>query len=198
MTDVSIIVPWVPIDNESKDMTLACWDSFDRTKAETDEVVLVTDNRMKGNAWAWNEGARQAKGSVLFFSDNDIVAEQWREPMLEALKTATVVFPVVFNEKIQQDQRHLAGECWMVKRYDFYRLGGIDEYYGSYFEDTDFFARVTLNGGTLKVVEGTHVRHKSQGTFRKLKTEEEIKTLFDRNKAIYEAKYPKHYYPLIA
>jgi GT2 family glycosyltransferase len=198
MKDISIIIPFVPVDEETQVMTDACVKSFEQTMAETDEIILVQDIDRKGNAWAWNEGARRARGSVLLFSDNDIIAEHWREEMLTDLKDYTVVFPVVFNERIQQDQYHLAGECWMIKRYDFYRLGGIDEYYGSYFEDTDFYARVNLNGGTLHVTPNTKVKHLSQGTFRKIKTEAELKALFGRNKAIFEAKYPKHYWPTLA
>ena len=178
-------------------MTDRCVASFYTTMSPLDEIVLVEDKEQKGNAWAWNEGARRAKGVVFLFADNDIIAENWHEPMLKELETHTVVFPSVFNEKIQQVHHHLAGECWMVKRLDFYRMGGIDEYYGSYFEDTDFFARVNLNGGTLKVADEARVRHLSQGTFSKLKTPEELQALFERNEAIYKAKYPKHYVPLL-
>lgn len=194
MNKVSVIIPYVPIDEDTSAMTMECVQSFEKTiNLEFDEIIEVMDSERKGNAWAWNEGAKRAKGDILLFSDNDIVAIEWRDKMVDSLADFQVVFPQVFNLKTGELQNHLAGECWMITKEAFNRLGGIDESYGSYFEDTDFFMKVMQEGGRLGVSPGTLVTHRSQGTFKKLWTEEEMKANFEKNEAKYEAKFGKSY-----
>ena len=194
MNKVSIIVPYVPIDEDTTAMTQECVDSFRRTmNQDLDEIVEVMDMERKGNAWAWNEGASRAKGEILLFADNDIVAIKWRDEMVNALDDFAVVFPSVFNLKNGELQGHLAGECWMVRREVFERLGKIDESYGSYFEDTDFFMRVINDGLRIGVAPASLVTHRSQGTFKKMWTQDKMKEVFDTNKAKYEAKFNGQY-----
>ncbi len=194
MNKVSIIITSVVLDEDQSAMTAECVRSFERTmNRELDEVIEVVDVERKGNAWAWNEGERSAKGNILLFSDNDIVAIDWRDKMVDSLSDFSIVFPQVFNLKNGQLQNHLSGECWMVEKRVFDGFGGIDETYGSYFEDTDFFMRVQQVGNRLSVAPGTLVTHRSKGTFSKLWTEEEMKEKFEKNKAIYEARFGGSY-----
>ena len=81
----------------------------------------------------------------------------------------------------------------MLKAALFDSIQGIDESYGSYFEDTDFFMKAMKSGLRLGVAKGTLVTHRSQGTFKKLWTEQEMKENFDKNKAKYEEKYGGQY-----
>jgi GT2 family glycosyltransferase len=172
-----------------------------------DELVLIDDRspykhsigstyRNKenyGNAGAWNRCLEHAKKDTILLTDNDILPSDWREGMTRALSVYEVVFPVVYNERIGREQRHVAGECFMFHRSLYDQIGLFDEEYGSYFEDTDWFQRVMLKGGKLGVAEGTYVAHKSSGTFNKIWSDEKKQRIFERNKKRYEGKFGENY-----
>lgn|SRR3990167_2112593 len=201
---ISIIIPIYIIDEETIKMTKECIESYRKIMRKEDEVIVVDDcspyphdipisiksAKNSGNAHTWNLGAKIAKNPILLFSDNDIIAREmtgFREMI------GTVTFPLVWNLKTQSMQNHVAGECWAIRLDDFDRIGWVNEEYGSYFEDTDYFMRVIRSGGTLKVCNNAVVNHISQGTFSKVKTPEELKQMFDRNKKLYESKFGQNY-----
>lgn len=198
---ISVCIPFHIVDLEGEKMTLDCIDSFCKTIDKDDEIVLIDDaspfqhsikadirnKKPRGNAGVWNQLVGLAKFSRILLSDNDIEAINWREPMLKA--NYNVIFPLVYNESIGKIQRHLAGECFIFRKEWYNTIGGFDEIYGSYFEDTDWFMRTILMGGNLGVADDALVSHKSKGTFNKIWTPEKQKAMFERNKAIYEKKF---------
>ena len=203
---VSVCVPFYVVDKEGVEMTLNCAEGFEENLRDGDELVLVDDaspfdhkieslrNKVNlGNAGAWNVCVGESEGDIILLSDNDITPFAWRAPMLKALEKYDVVFPVVYNESIAREERHLAGECFMFKRSLYEKIGPFDEGYGSYFEDTDWFKRVQVVGGTLGIAEGSHVSHKSQGTFSKIWGPEKRAEVFNKNKSRYESKFGTEY-----
>lgn len=204
---ISICIPFHIVDLESEQMTLDCIESFKETMKKEDEIVLVddaspfkhsikadkTNRKPLGNAGVWNQLVKLAKHSRVLLSDNDIRAMNWREPMLKSLDKYNIVFPLVYNESIGKIQRHLAGECFIFRKEWYNTIGGFDEIYGSYFEDTDWFMRTILAGGKLGVADNSLVSHRSQGTFKKIWSPEKQKAVFDRNKLIYEKKFNGQY-----
>jgi len=113
--------------------------------------------------------------------------------MVNALDDFCVVFPQVFNLKSGELQNHLSGECWMIHKTAFNNFGGIEESYGSYFEDTDFFMKVIHEGLRIGVAPKTLVTHRSQGTFSKLWTPKELQEKIKKNEQLYESQWGKNY-----
>lgn len=205
--NVSIIIPFYVVDDETVQMTLDCIDAFRKTMAIGDELILVDDcspfqhtipttirhKENLGNAPAWNTGLRHATKDYILFADNDTVPAKWRDEMIAGLAKYSIVFPVIYNERVARDERMLAGMFFMFHKNLIRDIGTFDESYGSYFEDTDFFKRAMLKGHTLGVIEGTSVIHKSQGTFSKIMTQEALEKLFLKNRDKYEEKWGREY-----
>ena len=120
MTNISTCIPYYVLDQQTEFMTLDCMEEFAATKDVTDEVITADDASPyphtidgslrhlvnKGNAAAWNTLIKHSDGEVIFLVDNDVLPTPgWRAPMLKTLETYDVVFPVVYNEKIEKWQR---------------------------------------------------------------------------------------------
>jgi GT2 family glycosyltransferase len=205
-TEISIVIPFLIVDEETIDMTKKCLVSFEPLH-ENDEEILVDDGswfrhpfntsvkhpRNYGNAKAWNSGLEKSKGEYILFSDNDIEAAEWREPMLKEMENSDIVFPVVYMVSNATKKRHFAGEFFLVKREIFDAIGNFNEEYGSYFEDTDFFMRAQIAGYRFGIAENAFVVHKSKGTFNKIMTPTQQDALFRKNKELYESLYRGQY-----
>lgn len=192
--NISIIVPYVHKTQELKNMTRDCLKSFANEMKKKDELISIDDTGMiLGNAGSWNKGIKNSKNEIILLSDNDIEARCWREPMLKALEKYDIVFPIVYNQSIGKEQRHLAGEFWMFKKSLIDEIGMIDEKYKTYFEDTDFFMRAINAGKILGIAEGSYVIHKSQGTVNNVWDEKRKKDVFIKNKEMYEKKFNGKY-----
>lgn len=206
---IDIIVPIYILDEETEAMTRDCLEAFKETIKPGDRILVVDDHSPRpfdfgdveviktpknlGNAGAWNWGIQNSVNDVILLSDNDIVAADWREQMVKALDTYGIVFPCVFNQREGKVIRHLAGEFFMFRRSLTREIGVLDEGYGSYFEDTDFFMRAMKAGHALGVIENTFVTHRSQATFKKAWSDEKMRENFDRNKKRYEEKFGPSY-----
>jgi len=206
---IDIIVPIYILDDETEQMTRECLEAFNETIKPGDRILVVDDHSPRpfdfggfeviktpknlGNAGAWNWGIKNSSNGVILLSDNDIVAANWRDQMLKALETHGIVFPCIYNQREGKVIRHLAGEFFMFKRSLADKIGVLDEDYGSYFEDTDFFMRAMRSGRSLGIAEDTFVTHRSQATFKKAWSDEKMRENFDRNKALYESKYGPNY-----
>lgn len=79
--------------------------------------------------------------------------------------------------------------CAMLRRSVWERVGGLDERFGlGFFEDDDYCRRVGEAGMGVACAEDVFVHHHLSASFGVLKSEAR-EALFERNKALYEAKW---------
>ncbi len=79
--------------------------------------------------------------------------------------------------------------CTMLSRATYEKIGGLDEAFGrGFFEDDDYCQRVRQAGLDIIVADDVFVHHQLSASFNKLGSTEK-QAIFDRNKAIYEAKW---------
>ena len=79
--------------------------------------------------------------------------------------------------------------CVAMPRSTYARVGGLDEAFGvGFFEDDDYCRRVQAAGLRVACAEDVFVHHHLSASFDALKAERK-RELFERNKAIYEAKW---------
>lgn len=79
--------------------------------------------------------------------------------------------------------------CVMMPRAVYEKVGPLDEAFGiGTFEDDDYCRRVASHGWAIACADDVFIHHHLSASFNKLK-EEAKKELFERNKAIYEAKW---------
>jgi GT2 family glycosyltransferase/glycosyltransferase involved in cell wall biosynthesis len=79
--------------------------------------------------------------------------------------------------------------CVAFPREVYERVGGLDEAFGmGFFEDDDYCRRLAQAGWRVVCAEDVFVHHHLSATFAKLPSAER-QALFERNKAIYEAKW---------
>jgi GT2 family glycosyltransferase/glycosyltransferase involved in cell wall biosynthesis len=79
--------------------------------------------------------------------------------------------------------------CVMMRREVYEKVGPLDEKFGiGFFEDDDYCRRVEEAGWSIACADDVFVHHNLSASFNKLK-QETRQLLFERNKAIYEAKW---------
>lgn len=79
--------------------------------------------------------------------------------------------------------------CVMLRRAVYERVGGLDEAFGmGFFEDDDYCRRVAEAGWRVVCAEDVFVHHHLSASFNAMQ-DEARQELFERNKAIYEAKW---------
>lgn len=79
--------------------------------------------------------------------------------------------------------------CVAMRREVYQRVGGLDEQFGiGFFEDDDYCRRVEQAGYAIACAEDVFVHHHLSASFDALKADQK-QALFDRNKALYEAKW---------
>ena len=85
--------------------------------------------------------------------------------------------------------RNAAFFCAVMPRATYERVGGLDEAFGiGFFEDDDYCRRVEQAGYRIACAEDVFVHHHLSASFDQLKAASK-QALFERNKAIYEAKW---------
>lgn len=79
--------------------------------------------------------------------------------------------------------------CVMITRAAYQKVGPMDEQFGvGFFEDDDYCMRLHAAGYDVRCAEDVFVHHHLSASFNKLKAETK-QALFDRNRALYEAKW---------
>ena len=128
------------------------------------EIIVVDDSALKsGPAAARNRGWRQARASIIAFTDDDTVPEpEWLERGLEAMKdpvdaaAGRIVMPIPQNPTdYERDAQGLersefvTANCFVRKRV-LERLGGFDEGFRlAWREDSDLHFRLLRSGARL-------------------------------------------------
>ncbi|QDU78987.1 Glycosyl transferase family 2 [Polystyrenella longa] len=162
--------PVVVVDDGS---TMEEVERFDRLKPPG--VRLVTQFQA-GVTAAWNLGALQVCTKAVLFINNDVLFRTPSvEAMLEPLNTKTArmtgvryrIEPNVpvgsLNEELPEDETIRLLEGWALSCFveDYYRIGGFDEQFQTYFSDTDFQLRMREEFGSscLKAIGDIGLEH---------------------------------------
>lgn len=199
---ISVIIPIYILDDELKELTLKCLKSINRRnnwceviiidnggmKMKIDADIYIRNKRNKGNAVAWNQGAKLATGDWLLFVDNDTVfPENWAEMKCE---DDVIAFPQTKCKEDNEFRQRLSGFFWIISRKTFEKLGFISEEYGlAYFEDTDYFMRAQRAGVKLKCFPGVKVEHYGMATADKM----ELGKVHTKNEQLYNSKFEGEY-----
>lgn len=181
------------VDNGSRDETVSILkeitqklDSFDTIK-----IYILSEN--KGYAYACNYGARKSSGSVLIFSNNDVIPHIDSIVSLYNLLTTRsdsgilkpliitindlisssdgyyrnltkLIEPVKRYANIALEIPYATGEFVMMKREVYERVGGFDEDFLFYGEDIDLSLKIKLAGLKIYLVPSAIVLHQGGGT----------------------------------
>jgi len=124
-----------------------------------------------------NNIGNEAKINIAYENMGDMLLSTARYPRRHMGKT----FPL----------RTAAFFCVMMHREVYERVGTLDEAFGQgYFEDDDYCRRVEKEGMRIVCAEDVFIHHHLSASFSKLKSHER-QVLFEKNKAVYEAKWGK-------
>lgn len=201
---VEIIV----VDNASTDETAAYL-------ATLDGITIISNKENRGCSGAWNQGVQAAGCQWIAILNNDIVATRhWLEYLLEyAVENEyDVISPGIREGELSYDLEKYAqgfiksmsgvvrrgvaaGECFIVHRPVFDRIGLFDENFkiGQY-EDTDFFRRVRLAGFRMGITGCSFVHHFGSVTRKSLKKVKTVRPYAIENRAYYHKKWKLNWF----
>lgn len=122
-----------------------------------------------------NRGAKEGHAPWICFANNDLVfADGWLQPLLAA--NNPVVSPisptyhrqqyVLANESGWEVGRHLSGWCYMMARWLWHRIGGLDETYPFWCADNAVMHQLRAAGVKPVLVPTAVVRHDVSSTLR--------------------------------
>lgn len=161
----------IVVDNASTDdsrAVLACY---------ADAVTAVPLPRNIGFGRACNLGVAAARGDLLVFLNPDVTFPAgWLEPLVAAGQSAADIgllcpatirpggaLPQQTSSHIE-DRGMLPGCCLMIRRDVWHELGGFDETFFLYWEDTELCWRAWLLGWRSVVVWRSWVYHQKSAT----------------------------------
>lgn len=209
---ISIIIPVFVLDGDLKDKTLKCFETLKKYSNDYELIVIdngspipfdpltfgyecdvyVRNKENKGNAGAWNEGLKLAKGEYLLLADNDVeFSEGWQQ--MQELADGAIVFPMTRfgNAGTDEYKQTLAGFFWMMSRATLEKIGPVSEEYGlAYYEDTDYFKRAMTQGIQLKCDTRVKIFHHGKSTSSKIPKMEDLE---NRNEKKYLSKWGYEY-----
>lgn len=168
------------VDNASTD------GSVNYIRKKYPRVRIIEKKENVGFGCANNSGVKKAKGSIIFFLNNDtLLAKDMLGKLLIFKKNnnLNIVGPKILNyeeKDIHKGNRlsidytgylgygkktfFIDGCALMISKDDFLYLGGFDEKYFMYSEDIDLCWRSHLYGMKLEICEETTIKHFSGGT----------------------------------
>lgn len=175
------------VDNASTD------DSVPFVRRHFPEVVLVQSPRNLGFVAGNALGLRHARGEWIALLNNDTVAHpRWLEALLDAARPGDVagatgkVYALDDPERVAftlplinpltgrarwtdadpgiSEVHYLAGNNLVVKRQVVTEVGFLDPGYSSYYEETDWCARMIRAGYRLLYTPHARIRHKELGS----------------------------------
>lgn len=167
--------PWelLVADNGCTDDTLAVVDSF----AHRLPVTVVDATARRGINHARNRGTESARAPLVLYCDgDDVVGNSWLRTMVEALATAEAVGGAI-RERVAGSPdaappalpRTLTKYDWLpspigancgVQKAWWEKVGGFDESLDrGACDETDFFWRIQLEGGSVRGVKAAEVTY---------------------------------------
>lgn len=175
----------IVVDNNSTD------DSVDFIKKYYPKVKLVENKKNYGLAKATQIGVRNSTGEFVLFINNDtwfdknlikkmiefynnndytvISAEEKRYFDNKKFKCNTTIDPTgspayYIPTYSKQNKIFYLTVCFLCKKEDFIATKGTDEDFFMYYEDVDWFWRLTLLGKKFKVVKDCEIHHAGAGS----------------------------------
>lgn len=177
----------VLVDNGSTD------DSIALIREEYPEVILVQSAHNGGFIWGNELGLRVARGEWIALLNNDTIADpHWLAALLDAARPAdvagatgkvyalddpdAVIFTLPLIDPLTARARwtnadyprgevhYLSGNNLVVKRAVIEEVGFFDPAYYSYYEETDWCARMIRAGYRLIYTPDATIRHKQFGS----------------------------------
>ncbi|MFH2021225.1 MAG: glycosyltransferase [archaeon] len=126
--------------------------------------TIIVRQAHSGGAKARNTGIKRAKYEKLFFMDSDVSIDEGSFKKIIGALTANhdIAFPQIIYEdgmimypaKLSEERYPGISACFAINKSSLAKLDGLfDEYYNTYLEDYDFFARCKLAGLTAEYVK---------------------------------------------
>lgn len=181
---LSLIIPYVPLVE-----TDALLQHNLKSLAGYDELLLVL-NDWKGFAVPVNQGLRLAHGEYLAVVNADI--EITKGSLLDLCKPEGVCSPLYNGQRPEvagKPWSHLWGALFVIPRWGYEQIGGIDEEYPFYFEDDDFMMRLQAAG--IPMICEENVDTFSEGD-RTMIHNPERQALYNKGKDIFYRKWQNH------
>lgn len=150
-----------------------------------DSVKIIMNSGIDSMPLIKNMGANASSGDILCFIDDDVSLDT---SLLKFINDAdlpkdTIFFPEIknpFNLPFPLGDhvggRSFVGACFVIKRYDFFRNGPMEEQLLTYRDDSEFFIRAVKKGIKLQFIPNAFVWHPVR--FTKLRT---MKLIFLKN-----------------
>ncbi len=196
-------VELIIVDNGSTD------GSVEEAAAIVPATRVIRNEANRGFAPACNQGARESNRDWILFlnSDAELSVGAIRK-LTESAQSlgAAIIQPMILDQEGMPDSAgdlftrsgfmwHLTdrpqgsrplfsikGACMLVERKVFEELGGFDDSYFAYFEETDLCWRARMNGHRVFVDPNVEVRHVGGFTTRRILAPERIYHLSFRNR----------------
>jgi GT2 family glycosyltransferase len=181
------------VDNCSSD------DSIDFVKMHYPSILIIELEKNFGFAYPNNIGAKNAKGELLLFLNNDTYVEpNFLDYLVNAINTNSKVavcqslllkpdktvdssgdfidtMGISYSSKTKVEKNYeilsAKGACMMIKKEIFKKLNGFDEHFFITFEDVDLGWRVWILGYKVIVVSKSVVYHYGGKTIDSLRSE---------------------------
>ncbi|MGE5638710.1 MAG: glycosyltransferase family 2 protein [Clostridia bacterium] len=168
------------------------------------EIIVVEDAKREGPATARNRGWRQARASIVAFTDDDCVPERsWLAAGLTAMArgydavTGRIVMPLSgrptdYERDAQQLQasEFVTANCF-VRRATLERMGGFDERFRlAWREDSDLHFSLLRGGARIGRAPGSVVVHPVRPAGWGVSLKQQRKVMFD---ALLFKKHPRLY-----
>jgi len=193
------------IDNGSDEKTKKLLADF---KSSHDNALLIRSEDNLGWVRAVNRGIELSKAPYVCIMNNDTVVETdgWLARLISIAENEPdmgLVNPEFGDEKkaritarpsarpfIEID--FCRGYCIIIKRAVIDKIGGLDEAYGlGYYDDDDYSVRAIRAGFRCVRASGVTVRHLRDSTFSTMFADEKRRTLHQKNKELFYAKWGK-------
>ncbi|WP_016731223.1 glycosyltransferase [Saccharolobus islandicus] len=138
-------------------------------------VRLISLDKNYGPAYARNVALKTFKNKFIAFLDNDVwTPPDWLDPLVETITSDDKIAAVqsLYTDWPYGEQPRLipwfSTASALVRREEILKVGGFDEHYFFYWEDTELSWRLYRAGYKILMVPKSKVHHEAHGTFKKL------------------------------
>ncbi len=188
------------VDNGSEPETKTY---LERLAAEYPErVFLIRNETNLGWVGAINQGLKESNASeYVSIQNNDIeVSPGWLRGLIDVAqcdKKIGLVNPSWESDNPRSNDRYTEidycrGFCMLIKREVINKIGGLDTAYGmGYYDDWDYSERAIKEGYICARANKVKVVHHKEKSFSAIFSKIEWNKLFEKNKAIFYAKWGK-------
>lgn len=150
------------------DILIAVVEDGGRNGADRPSSMIANwffDNKKNGITAAWNLGIQSSENmsSTIILMNNDIICNGKFIDLCKPRSKYEIVGAKKRKEPLYGDRKLLQGWFLCFNRSLWEKLGGFDERFKLYFQDTDFQIRALKEGGSLRQVDLPlrHLGHKT-------------------------------------